>query len=231
MSSDQTTGSAKTRARERRIAAIDAAVEGEIEALAMAGPGAELPTLVRLRTATGTEIVSFNPGSSAVLSMSTIDAPFTRRQIDAAHRIEQDFMVEQSSSSNAAAIEGWLQTSLQATPAQAEAKAFGRLMRGAKAVKGPPEFNTRKYAAAHRIGWVVKHMNSVSWAMVEMVVRYQMNALEISRQTGYDRAYVTARVREALSELSTVLTNYAAMEDMPSGRDGDNLMNPAWDVT
>ena len=211
--------SVREAALQRRSAAIASAVEGEIEALAASG--GELPTLVRLRTAQGTEIVGFNPGSSAVLRMSTSDAPLTRRQIRAAHLLERDFLVEVSSQSNAAAIEQWLQTSLKATASQNEDRQFGRLMRTGKTTKSPPTLNHAKFEAAHRIGWIKLQMNAVSWAMVEMLVRYEMGPTEIARQTGYSREYVSGRCREALSELAATIDAYVAMEGYALETEGD----------
>jgi hypothetical protein len=192
-----------------RAAAIRDAKENSIEALANFGQ--ELPTLVMLRTSAGVEVVSFNPGSSAVLRMSPTASPLTSRQIEAAHWLERDFLVEASGGSNASAIEAWLNTSLEATPAQAEEKAFGRLMRKSKDVKLPTDHHEKKFAAAHRIGWVKMQMNAVSWSMVELVVRYQLSAADIARRTDTSREYVTGRVREALSELAAAFAAYTAM--------------------
>lgn len=193
-----------------RAQAAQEAQEGCIEMLAYSGREPE--AVVRVRTDTGISLVSYNPGTSALLSMSRGANPLTVRQIEAGLRFEADHLVGSMSQSNALTIMKHLQASLPASAKDMERKAFGHVMRSAGHASAPRDYAAAKLTAAYRREWIRKQMSRVSFTLIEMLITYDKTTSEIAEMLGMDRRFVTPRIREALSELAACYEAFDALE-------------------
>lgn len=191
-----------------------------IDALAYGSDESEF--LAKVRTPDGVKLVTYNPATSALISMHTASQAkgngFEARQLNAGLRLENDHLAGTMGSSNAATIAKHLERSLKASAEDQRKKTFGHVMRAAPESKPHIDVCAVRLDAAYRNGWIIKRMNKVSWTMLNLFIIYDMSLREIAAKTGMDGRYLGLRIREALSELAALYDLF----DKTGGRDAEH---------